>query len=277
MSTSTTTTTSTTPEQDDRSPLVLSVVKAFNLLETVAATSGGLTLGELSKKNDLHPSTTHRLLHTLIEIGYIRQEARTRRYHLGSKSLNLVSPARQRIDVADLAADFLRELAEQVEETANLYIRDGDEVVHVSQSEAPKAMRIFTTVGTRLPIYCTASGKALLANLPAGELDFVLERLNLERHAPNTITQLDDLRVELSRIRRRGYAVDDEEQEIGVRGVGAVIRDHTAQPLAAISVSGPSGRISVHRLAELAQSVQVAAARISHELGYAHAAPATSS
>lgn len=254
--------------QEERSPLVLSVVKAFHLLETIAAHDSGLTLGELSKQNDLHPSTAHRLLHTLIEVGFVRQEPRTRSYQLGAKAFQLVTPARQRGDVASVAAPLLRQLAETVEETANLYVLEGVDVVHVAQSESPKAVRMMTSVGTRLPVYCSASGKALLANLPSAQSEALLAKLELVPHTPNTVTDLDELRVELDRIRRRGYAVDDEEQEIGVRCVGAAVRDHAGFPVTAISVSGPSGRITVHRLAELAHQVQACAAALSHALRF---------
>ena len=255
-----------TAEPEERTGHVLSVIKAFSLLETIAGAADGLTLGELSKANKLHASTAHRLLQTLIEIGYVRQAARTRRYHLGARTFSLATPARWRADVEALALPFLRRLAEQVEEIVRLYVLDGGDIVTVGQAEPARASRVFSSIGGRMPAYCTAGGKVLLAHLPPEQADMI-GRLTLVPQTANTITQLDDLRVELDRIRRRGFAVDDEEQEIGVRCVAAIVLAPGNAPSAAVSVSGPAGRISVHRMAELAQWVQETAHLIAHELG----------
>jgi DNA-binding IclR family transcriptional regulator len=256
----------TAPEE--RSALVLSVIKAFGLLEAIAAAEDGLTLGEISKQNKLHASTAHRLLQTMIEIGYVRQDLRTRRYHLGARTYTLATPTRFRTDIEALAQPLLRRLAEQVEESARLYVLDGAEIVTLGQAEPPKASRLFSSIGGHMPAHCTAGGKALLAHLSPAALAEQLRQRPLVPCTPNTITHVDDLQVELDRIRRRGYAVDDEEQEIGVRCVAAVVRNHTGAAVAAVSISGPSGRVSVHHLTELALHVQETARLLSHEMGY---------
>lgn len=254
-------------DQAERSPLVLSVLKALSLLETMAGKPDGLTLAELSKHNELHPSTAHRLLHTMLEAGYVRQEPRTRRYHLGSRVFRLASPARQRSDIEMLALPHVRALAEAVEETANWAVLEGTEVVYVSQAESPKSLRMLTLLGTRWPAHATASGKALLAYWPADEQSELLRQLSLHAQTPNTITEIDDLLVDLDRIRRRGYAVDDEEQAVGMRSIAAVVVDGAGMPLGAVSIAGPSGRLNVHRLTDVGSQVQATAAAIAKEVG----------
>ena len=253
---------------EERSTHVLSVIKAFALLESLAAADGGLTLAETSKQNKMHASTAHRLLQTMIEIGYVRQDSRTRRYHLGARTFSLATPARWRTDIEEIALPIARRLADQVEETVRVDLADDTEVVSIVQVEPTKASRLFSSAGGRMPSYCTAGGKVLLANLPDAERGKALARLNLQSYTPNTITQPDDLEVELDRVRRRGYAIDDEEQDIGVRSVAAAIRNHSGGVVAAISVSGPTGRVTIHRLPELASLVQEAALQISSELGF---------
>lgn len=258
---------------EERSTQVHSVVKAFGLLETITSgAAAGLSLSELSKRNDLHPSTAHRLIQTLVAIGYVRQDPATRRYLPGPRVLALgqAAPPHRHDGLNRAAAPVLRRLAEQVGETVNLYVLDGGEVVHLAQSEGPSAIRMFTEVGTRLPAYCTASGKVLLANLPPPALGGLLGRLTLAPRTPNTIVDVDDLLVELDRIRRRGYAVDDEEQEIGIRCVAAAVRGPAGDAVAAISISGPTGRVNVHHIADLAQSVRGAAAELGRGLGDAY-------
>lgn len=255
---------------EERSSLVHSVIKAFGLLETIGpASQGGLSLSELSRRNDLHPSTAHRLLHTLIVLGYVRQDPATRRYLPGPRVLaaGSAAPAQGHDDLGATAEPVLRRLAEEVGETVNLFVLDGLDIVHLAQSEGPAAIRMSTQVGTRLPAYCTAAGKVLLAHLPPQALRERVDRLHLAPRTPNTIVDADDLLVELDRIRRRGYAVDDEEQAIGVRSVAAAVRGRGGDTVAAVSVSGPAGRVNVHYIAELAQKVQVAAAQLAHDLG----------
>jgi len=249
------------PGRTERSSLVRSVVKAFNILETIAAAPEGMALSQLSREDELHPSTAHRLLHTLVELGYVRQDPRTRRYLVGARALSLAQPIRQHSELARLAQPFLSRLSETVHETVNLLMLDGDAAVRIAQAVPPATVHM-SSWGSRMPLYCTAGGKALLAHLDRAAQEQLLGTIALLPRTPNTITQLDDLRVELDRIRRRGYAVDDEEQELGVRCVAAAVLVPQLDVPAAVSVSGPSGRISVHRLAELARLVGQTAAAI---------------
>ncbi len=252
-----------------RSNTVLSVIKALQLLETLAAAPAGLTLGELSRRNDLHPSTTHRLLHTLVEAGYVRQDPHDRNYHLGARGMNLAAAASRHTDVRALALPYLRQLTDTTEETVSLVIREGTEIVYIAQAESSNTVRTFTSIGARSPLYCTAGGKMLLAMLPHVKQNGLLDQIDFVRRTSNTLTDADMLRVELERIRRRGYAVDDEEFEWGMRCVAAAIQDRSGDAIAAVIISGPSTRISISRLTDLTQQVQQCVAEISAVMGYA--------
>jgi DNA-binding IclR family transcriptional regulator len=259
---------STLTGEGKRSNSVLSVLKALQLLETLADARTGLSLSDLSRRNDLHPSTTHRLLHTLAEAGYVRQEASDRNYHLGSAAINLSMAASRHTDMRALAAPYLRQLADATQETASLVILEGEEVVYIAQAESTNTVRTFNTMGARVPAYASASGKALLAHLPLAQQELFGKRGDLPPFTANTLTDPESLQVELERIRRRGYAIDDEEYEGGMRCIAAVIHDHSAEVVAALMLSGPSTRITISRLTDLAQQVQACAAEISHVLGY---------
>lgn len=253
---------------EGRSSRVLSVIKAFALLETIITAADSHSLTDLSKRHDMHPSTVHRLLHTLIEIGYVRQDPHSRRYYPGERVDMLRPPEHIQSTLQQVAMPRLHTLAEHTKETVSLYALEGQNVVQLAQIESSNSVQIVLPLGARLPVYSTASGKVLLAHLDVRSRTNLLEQLQLEQHTPNTITHLDDLRVELDRIRRRKYAVDDEEQELGMRSIAAVVRDASGHGVGAVSLSGPSARISVHRLMELSQLVQDTAAAVSHDLGY---------
>lgn len=256
-------------EEGKRSNTVLSVVKALQILETLADANQGLALGELSRRTDLHPSTAHRLLHTLLEAGYVRQAPHDRNYHLAAGAMNLAHAAARHTDVRAISLPFLRQLADTTDETVSLVIREGTEIVYIAQAESTNTVRTFTSIGARSPLYCTAGGKMLLSLLPGPEQDVLLTQINFVRRTSNTLTDADMLRVELERIRRRGYAVDDEEYEWGMRCVAAAIQNHTGDAVAAVIISGPSTRISISRLTDLAQQVQQCVVEISSAMGFA--------
>lgn len=251
-----------------RSNMVLSVIKALQLLETLASASAGLALGDLSRRNDLHPSTAHRLLHTLVEAGYVRQDPTDRNYHLGSGSLNLAASAARHLDTAKIAAPLLRQLADSSQETAGLVVLDGSDAIYVAQAESNNTVRTSNSIGARLPAYANAGGKVLLAHLPPKQLTELLGETSLPSFTGNTLTDLDALHVEFERIRRRGYAVDDEEYESGMRCVAAIVHDHSGAAVASVILSGPSTRITISRLGDLVQQVQQVAREISRSLGW---------
>lgn len=217
---------------------VQSVERAFYLLELLAD-NGSLSLTELSNAINLPAPTTHRLLKTLVAVGYVRQLA-NRRYGLGLGLVRLAG----RVDAqfAPIAKPHLDTLAREIGESANLAVLEGDMVVYVAQSPSPHPMRMFTEVGHRAHAHSTGVGKAILAELPDEQVTRIIGRAGMPAATGRTITDPDKLRTELNRIRRAGYATDNGEQENGVCCYAVVVPD---VPISmAISVSGPAFRMT---------------------------------
>ncbi len=256
----------TQPSPQQASPpsgSVQSVGRSFELLELLADAAGEVTLSELACRSGLPAPTIHRLLRTLAAGGYVRQEA-SRRYALGPRLIRLGEAAGRMLGT--WARPHLTHLMNTLGETANLALLDGDQVVYVAQVPSRHAMRMFTEVGRHVALHCTGVGKALLAQKSDSEVTAILERTGMPAQTPSTITGTAKLLAELEAIRARGYAVDDGEQEIGVRCI-AVTMPGTSTPTA-ISVSGPAARVTDEVVAEAAPLLQQVAAKLSAELSY---------
>lgn len=241
---------------------VQSVEKALRLLEVMASSRGEVTVSELAAVTQIPLPTAHRLVRTLVAAGYARQLA-TRRYALGPALLKLNGGALDML--ATSARPFLTALVREVGETANLALLDGDSIVYIAQAPSPHSMRMFTEVGRRTAPHGTGVGKAILAQMPR---DFVLEllaRTGMAASTDRTFTDVGPFVAELDTTRELGYAIDDGEQERGVRCIAV----HVPTPSAnlAISVSGPAGRLSPNDLPRIAPTLQSAAAEFAHELG----------
>ncbi|MFF2371095.1 IclR family transcriptional regulator [Agromyces sp. NPDC058110] len=217
---------------------VKSVARVFDLLELIADAGGDVTLSELSTMADLPLPTIHRLLRTLVSLGYARQLA-NRRYALGPRLVRLGEVANRQF--GHLAKPQLKALVERLGETANLATIDGDQVIYVSQAPSPHAMRMFTEVGRRSPLHSTSVGKAILATFDDETVRDIIARTGLPKSTEFSIDSLDRLLEELRISRERGYTIDDNEQEIGVRCYAMAVPG-TPVPTA-VSVSGPVSRV----------------------------------
>ena len=240
---------------------VQSIERAFDLLEMLADAGGALGLSELSTVSGLPLPTVHRLMRTLVNRGYVRQEA-SRRYTLGSRLIRLGEISSQTLGT--WLRPFLAQLVRLTGETANLAMLDGDEVVYIAQVPSPHSMRMFTEPGRRVQPHCTAVGKALLAELPPGEARALLERDGMPAYTPATITDPDLLIAHLEVIRKQGYAVDEGEQEIGVRCFAVAVPD--APGSLAISTSGPQTRMTDDAAARIVPALQRTAREISETI-----------
>ncbi|SEG12501.1 transcriptional regulator, IclR family [Actinacidiphila yanglinensis] len=218
---------------------VQSLERAFGLLERMADAGGEVGLSELSASSGLPLPTIHRLMRTLVDCGYVRQQP-NRRYALGPRLIRLGESASKLLGT--WARPFLAELVEATGETANMALLDGDEVVYVAQVPSRHSMRMFTEVGRRVLPHSTGVGKALLAQLPPEQVRALLGRTGMPAATEHTITDPDAFLAELDRIRGLGYAVDDNEQETGVRCLAVTVPD--SPTAAAISISGPAGRVT---------------------------------
>lgn len=241
---------------------VQSLDRALQLLELLADAGGAMRLAELEAATGLPLPTIHRLIRSLVHNGYVRQEP-SRRYALGPQLIRLGETAGRSLG-SWAGRQHLAELVAEIGETANMAVLEGDDVVYVAQVPSVHSMRMFTEVGRRVPAHCTGVGKALLSVLPDDAVRALLRRTGMPARTARTITDPDVLISELGEIREQGWAVDNGEQEIGVRCVAVPVKD--APTRAAISVSGPSGRITLGRVAEIAPVLQRVAVRLAEDL-----------
>ncbi len=248
--------------------IVLSVLKALDILEAFAEGDHMLGITDLSKRLGLAKSTVYNLVSTLKYRGYIEEDPMTNRYSLGVRLLELSQAVRANVEIRDRAAPLLRELAQSSREAVYLTILHRNRSVYIYSIEASGRLPSRSPIGERVPLHCTAVGKAKLAFMPEEQVDRIISTEELTRYTENTITDPERLRHELARIRQLGYAVDYEEHEVGIRCVGAPIRDDSGAVIASCSVSGPTGRMQDERIAELGPQVAKVAATISQRLGY---------
>jgi IclR family acetate operon transcriptional repressor len=235
--------------------------RAFELLEAMADAGGIATLSQLAAATGLPMPTVHRIVQSLAVGGYVRKDV-SHRYALGPRLIRLGEVAG--LALGARATPSLRRLAQQIGETANLAMLEGDSVVYVAQAPSPHAMRMFTEVGRHVLPHCTGVGKALLAELPVGQVVELVGRTGLPARTEHTITEVPALLAELERVRELGYAVDDGEQEVGVRCVAVSLT--RAPALLALSVSGPSGRLTLERVKEIAPVLRDVADRLTRDL-----------
>jgi IclR family acetate operon transcriptional repressor len=240
---------------------VQSVERAFRLLELMAEAGGEVGLSRLADDSGMPLSSIHRLVRTLVSNGLVRQLP-NRRYVLGPRLIHLGDIASRAL--AAWARPHLARLVDAVGETANLAMLDGDRAVYVAQVPSRHSMRMFTEVGRRVQVHCTGVGKVLLAGLAEEEIRELLARSGMPAQTPRTVTDPDVLMAQLPRIGAQGYAVDDGEQEAGVRCVA--VRIPGGAPAAAMSVSGPAGRLTMEAVPTVVPLLQAAAAAFAAEL-----------
>jgi DNA-binding IclR family transcriptional regulator len=247
--------------------LIQSVDRALRILEAMAAEERPLGLGEIGARVNLHVSTVHRLLATLRARRFVEQDESTGRYRIGTMALKVGGSFLSGIDLRESLRPLLEILAAKSAETANLVILQGLEAVYVDHVIGTKVAKLFTQVGQRVPLHCTAVGKALLAFAPPQERVALSSRMTLTRFTKKTFVTRKALAEELMAVRAAGYAVDREEHEDGVACLAAPVFDSSGRVAAAIGVSGPSGRV-LTLVGVLAKTVQTCAAQASRSLGY---------
>lgn len=247
---------------------VQSVERTLDILEALVDFGTEVGLVEISQAVALPLATVHRLLGTLSARGYAKQNRQNRKYALGFRALQMGHDMRQRFSLRLEARPFLQRLAQEYGESANLAVLDDADIVYIDQFQSSRILRMYTQIGNRLPAHSTGSGKAILAFADGELLDGIIARHGLKARTAKTITDETDFRNELAEIRGRGYAMDDEEQEEGVRCVAVPVRDASGHVVAAISVSGPATRLSDERIRALAPDIVAAGRDLSVRLGH---------
>jgi DNA-binding IclR family transcriptional regulator len=243
--------------------------RAINIIEFIGRQgSGEVGLRELSTAMKLHKTTTHRIAHVLESRGLLRRGLDSNRYRLGLHLYDLGCQALDHINIRDEARPLMTRVALEVGETVHLAVLDRSEVLYIERVEAQRSVTMGSKLGGRNPVYCTALGKAMLAYLLEAEAEQILGACRMEARTRNTFTSVDALKQELERIRNRGYAIDDEEIEDGIRCIAAPIVDAAHRAVAAISVSGPSSRITPNRFELIGKTVLKATQELSAQIGH---------
>jgi DNA-binding IclR family transcriptional regulator len=252
--------------------LVQTIERASQILDILGQSQQGTSIRELSTKINLPKGTIHRLLSSLLYFGYVRQDSKTRNYFLGFKLVELGNLLLGQLDLRKEAEPFLRDLAEGTNETIHMVIMDRDEVVYIEKVEFEQnssGLRMASRVGLRNPIHSCAVGKVLLADFSDEVLDHFLRGKNLMKRTENTITDPIQLKEHLKSVKKQGFAIDDEENEKGIRCVAAPIRNGAGKVVAAISISGPAFRVTKKLIQEsLKKEVMETANNISQRFGF---------
>ncbi len=243
---------------------VQSLERALDILEVLSRAENELGISDVGAALGLANGTVHRLLATLTYRGYTRHNPETRKYALGIKTRTLASTAPDLL--GPLARPFLAELTEVSRESSNLASLEKNSVVYIEQEPAPRMVRMFTEPGNRVPPHCTGTGKVLLAYQPEEVVDAIVRQTGLPRFTPYTTTDIGRFKDELNFIYRQGYALDSEEMEEGVRCLAAPVFSPDGRILAAMSISGPAGRLAETRLEELIPHTKRIAASFSQSL-----------
>jgi len=247
---------------------IKSVERALEVLEILTNNPHGLGVTELSLKLDIAKSTSHRLLNTLSAYNYVSKDEQTDNYFIGTRVLYIANELLENLNLVNLAKDKINQLSETSNETVHLCLFDSDEVVYIDKVDSNKSIRMHSKIGKRSPMHSTGVGKAILAFLPNEEPKKILQTKNMNKFTENTITSISQMMIELEDINKKGYAIDDIENEEGVRCVAAPIFNHINKPVAAISISGPSNRITLERIqSNLGKDIIDTANFISKKLG----------
>jgi IclR family transcriptional regulator, KDG regulon repressor len=247
--------------------------RALGILDLLAGENSELGPSEVSERTGLHKSTVHRLLQVLERHRLIEKLALNGKYRLGLRLFELGSKAMAQFDLRERAQPYLKRLVLETGETAHICILDGDRMLSIANVESLRTLRTPSTVGHRTPLHCTSVGKTLLAFVPEDEQIDLINQCELTDYTRHTITKPARLKAELKLIRQRGYALDDEEIEEGLRCVGAPVMDHSGRVVAAMSIAGPAFRLTEDRIPAVARSVIQAASELSVELGYKETRP----
>ncbi len=254
--------------KDELNGNVQSLERALILLEKLAENPDGCSIKFLSEQTSLHKSTVHRLLHTLVNYGYVYQAETSERYHLGLKILSLSNGLLESLDVRSIARPFLEQLCQATGEAVHLSIQNDAFAVFIDKVENPnRTIRMYSQIGKTIPLYCSSSGKAILAWMPESKIRKLVGNGPFKRYTKNTITDLETLLTQLNNVRNQGYATDWFEHEDSIFCVASPVFDSTNQVVAAVSIAGTILQLNPERFLEYCAQVNKTTKLISARLG----------
>ena len=255
------------PNSCKRTYEITSLQRGLRLLHLFSESPRGLTAKQVAGLSRLPVSTVHRFLANLVTASFLSCDG-DGHYNLGIACFAIGQAAVRQLDIRRLSLPYLTELNQQTRETIHLTVRIGLTAVYVEKLDSPEPLRIHSRIGSGVPLYCTAVGKVMLAYMPSEECDRILSELDLKRLTPNTVGNLQELKAELYRVHKNGYASDLEEHEMHIRCLAAPIWDHTGSVRSSLSITAPVVRMPITRLRQLAPLIQNAGLEISRQLGY---------
>src|SRR5689334_25347165 len=244
-----------------------SIGRAFSILEEIARNRDGIGLAELSKRVDLHNSTTFHLVKTLVSLGYVRQMKDSKRYRVGRPLFALAASALDEVEMVSLATPLLEDLSRETGESGHFAVRMGDAVIVIARTSGAGAFQLTDRVGVVRPAHCTALGKIILASLRPDQLKRFLERVELKPSTRKSITDTSTLMREIAEVRRSAVAIDDGEFNAEVRCVAVPVYNFTGDVVGALGISGPIWRMTDQAIQSRAKIVKAAANRLSAEFG----------
>lgn len=247
-------------------PVATSVARALAILECLDGSSRGLNISEVSRKLSIPKSSAHVIMLTLEKLGYVQKRNNSLNYSLGLKAYGLGLSMMKNLSVSEVALPHMRVLVDQIHLPAHLAVPDGDQGVYIQKVDAPGLIKIDTYIGRRMDLHCTGVGKIILAYGPPEARDHILSKQTYIRHTRNTITSPRMMQRELTKVRKLGYAIDDEEEELAVRCVAVPVMHPTGRFAAALSVTGTTEQIPLTEIDNVAEQLKKVAANIFRRL-----------
>jgi DNA-binding IclR family transcriptional regulator len=255
------------PRESKSAPVGV-VTKVLRILETLHEAPAGLQLKDVAQQTAINKSTAYRFLAHLEHEGYVFRDS-SGAYAIGVRLARLALGTSYQTTLRKISRPILQQLWRATGETVNLAVMDGREVLYLDVMESSHTFRLVSQVGIRRPVYCTALGKVMLAFIPEEEQQYFFQGMSFERFTPHTLKNAAQLRKEFIAIRQRGYSIDNEEAYLGSRCIGAPIFEASGKIAAAVSVSGPTTRVTRERVSTFAAAARSAARAVSRSLGYA--------
>lgn len=242
--------------------------RTLDIIELLATTSQGMGVTEIGSKLQLHKSTVHRLINALVQRGYIEKDQKSGLYKIGLKFIEISSLHLHQLELKTEAAPIMRRLAEMTRLVTHLAILDETDVVYIEKVDVVQSLRLYSHIGRRIPVYCSALGKVLLSGQSDSRQNQILQSINYQPYTENTIQDPEALLSELHKAMQRGWAVDDEEHEAGIRCIAAPVRDFTRKVIAALSISGDRNTLTADQDEKYGAMVIDAADAISKRMGF---------
>jgi DNA-binding IclR family transcriptional regulator len=245
-----------------------STSRLFQIIEFMASSNDWVSVRTMARELHISAATAYRALDSLKSIGYVLQDPHDSRYQLSLKIAWVSAQVLENVQLRQIARPFLQHLTSVTNETTHLAVLEGTEFVYIDKVDNTQAVRMRSRVGQRGQLHCTAAGKSMLAFLPQSEVVPILKRLKFQPVTQNTITDAKKFQEHLAKVRQIGYAVDDEENEVGIRCIGSPIYDHAGRLSGALSISGWTITMTRERVPQLAPELLLTCRHISNALGF---------